>query len=88
MTSITKTNGPATRLTDEQADAILRRVGILANLDTLRSIVRETEAAVRVPAVERKPACWACNDTGKVTTSSNGSGLIEAPCSCGIGGQT
>ena len=24
--------------------------------------------------------CWACNDTGTVTTSSNGSGLIEADC--------
>ena len=24
--------------------------------------------------------CWACSGTGSVTTSSNGSGLIEAPC--------
>lgn len=27
-----------------------------------------------------KPACWARDDTGTVTTSSNGSGLIEAQC--------
>jgi hypothetical protein len=26
------------------------------------------------------PSCWSCGDTGTVTTSSNGSGLIEAPC--------
>lgn len=33
-------------------------------------------------------ACWACNGTGMVTTSSNGSGLIETPCTnCASGGQ-
>ena len=26
------------------------------------------------------PSCWACDDTGTVMTSSNGSGLIESPC--------
>ena len=28
----------------------------------------------------QRDRCWACGNTGSVTTSSNGSGLIEAPC--------
>jgi hypothetical protein len=32
------------------------------------------------PAPEYKPECWACGGTKMVTTSSNGSGLIEEPC--------
>lgn len=32
------------------------------------------------PAPPPSSECWACNDTGTVTTSSNGSGLVEAPC--------
>lgn len=35
-------------------------------------------AAPYKPAAEQ--ACWACNGTRAVTTSSNGSGLIEADC--------
>lgn len=31
-------------------------------------------------AAPYKPACWACDGTGTVKTSSNGSGLIEAEC--------
>jgi hypothetical protein len=40
---------------------------------------REYAAAAGVVPPEA-PSCWACNDTGTVTTSSNGGGLIEAPC--------
>ena len=35
-------------------------------------------AAPYKPATDQE--CWACNGTGTVTTSSNGSGLIEADC--------
>jgi len=45
MIAAAPSSPPPVALSDEQADAILRRVGILANLDVLRSIIRETEAA-------------------------------------------
>lgn len=32
------------------------------------------------PVAYEQTACWACNGLGHVTTSSNGSGLIEEPC--------
>ena len=32
-------------LTDEQCDAIMRKVGILANFETIRELIRATEAA-------------------------------------------
>lgn len=37
-------------------------------------------AAPQQVAQPSEPVCWACDGTGIVTTSSNGSGLIEAPC--------
>lgn len=37
-------------------------------------------AIAAAPQPEPVDECWACNGTGVVTTSSNGSGLIEAPC--------
>ena len=31
-------------------------------------------------APPQRDRCWACGNTGSVTTSSNGSGLIKVPC--------
>lgn len=42
--------------------------------------MRELKLAQQAKQVGVPEECWACNDTGVVTTSSNGSGLIEAPC--------
>jgi hypothetical protein len=35
---------------------------------------------VPAPYKPKPTTCWACSGTGSVTTSSNGSGLIEETC--------
>lgn len=46
--------------------------------ENLCDCANHTESAHPEPSLHQE--CWACSDTGKVTTSSNGSGLIEESC--------
>jgi hypothetical protein len=53
---------------------------------TMQAIVDSNTGFKRdaAPTAQTPKQCWACNDTGIVTTSSNGSGLIDEPCAaCG-----
>lgn len=53
----------------------------------LRHAARQ-QASKQVGLDGRECECWACNGTKLVTTSSNGSGLIEEACSaCAQAGE-
>jgi hypothetical protein len=75
----------------EIEDAYMGPISVQQSGDTLgkgKTLRDALDAAMRRASVKpadgvetsAKAGCWACNDTGVVTTSSNGSGLIEAPC--------
>lgn len=45
-------------------------------------VAKDSFPSITPAAAAETPKCWACNDTKKVITSSNGSGLIEEECAC------
>jgi hypothetical protein len=70
-----------------QARRLLREVGITDKNGELKPPYR-TPAAHGV-ATPEAPNCWACNDTGRVATSSNGEYIPDAPCAaCNPDGVT
>lgn len=83
-------SGRAAAMTSEQIEMDLwpqlRLSGSGVTLHDTLCVVRAYEAHVRGPASAHpeslvpREECWACGGTRRVTTSSNGSGLVEEQC--------